>query len=478
MSTTYNVIVIGGGPAGYVAAIRAAQLGLTVACIDNWVNRDGQQAFGGTCLNAGCIPSKALLESSEHYERLQHEFSKHGIQVSDASMDVAQMMQRKAGITKQLTDGIGQLFKANKITGIAGHGKLLESGKVEVTHLDDGNQEVLQAEHIILACGSEPVEIGVAPTNGDSIVDSWGALEFTEVPKTLGVIGGGVIGLELGSVWRRLGAEVTVLEALDDFLAIVDQQVAKTAAREFKKQGLEIKTGARVTGSEVTADGVKVNFSTKDGEQSLMFDKLIVCVGRRPNTAKVADSSADLELDERGYIEIDDHYRTNLPGVYAVGDAVRGPMLAHKGMEEGVAIAEIIATGRGHVNYDAIPSIIYTAPEIAWVGKTEEELKASGVNYHVGTFPFAAVGRAKAMEQTGGLVKFVADAETDRVLGVHIVGPMASELIAEAVLALEYGASSEDIARTMHGHPTLGEAMHEAALSVDGRAIHGVNRKR
>lgn len=478
MSEKYDVIVIGGGPAGYVAAIRAAQLGLNAACIDNWVNRDGSQAFGGTCLNAGCIPSKALLESSKHFERLQHEFGKHGIKTTGASMDVSQMMQRKAGITKQLTDGIGQLFKANKIEGIAGHGKLLEAGKVQVTPLDDGDAYTLEAEHVILACGSEPVDIPVAKANGDTIVDSWGALEFDEVPKTLGVIGGGVIGLELGSVWRRLGSEVTVIEALDDFLAIADRQIAKTAQREFKKQGLEIKVGARVTGSEVTDSGVKVEYDTKGGSETQVFDKLIVCVGRRPNTSKIADSSADLELDERGFIAIDDHFRTNLPKVYAVGDAVRGPMLAHKGMEEGVAIAEIIATGRGHVNYDAIPSIIYTAPEIAWVGKTEEELKSEGRDVSVGTFPFAAVGRAKAMEQTAGMVKFIADAETDRLLGVHIVGPMASELITEAVLALEYGASAEDIARTMHGHPTLGEAMHEAALSVDGRAIHGVNRKR
>lgn len=478
MSEQFDVIVIGGGPAGYVAAIRAAQLGQSVACIDNWENRDGTQAFGGTCLNAGCIPSKALLESSEHYERLQHEFEKHGIKTRGAEMDIEQMMARKSGITKQLTDGIGQLFKANKVEGISGHGKLLGPGKVQVTDMDGDNARELKAEHIVLACGSEPIEIDVAPTDGDKIVDSWGALEFESVPKKLGVIGGGVIGLELGSVWRRLGSEVTVFEALDDFLAIADQQIAKTAQREFKKQGIDIKTGARVTGTEQGYSRIKVNFQDKNGEQQSEFDKLIVCVGRRPNTAKVADSSADLELDERGFIVIDDAFRTNLPGVYAVGDAVRGPMLAHKGMEEGVAVAELIATGRGHVNYDAIPSIIYTAPEIAWVGKTEEELKSAGVEYNVGTFPFAAVGRAKAMEQTAGMVKFLADAETDRVLGVHIVGAMASELIAEAVLALEYGASAEDIARTMHGHPTLSEAMHEAALSVDGRAIHGVNKKR
>jgi len=471
----FDVVVIGGGPAGYPAAIRAAQNGLNAACIDEWQNHDGSRAFGGTCLNAGCIPSKALLESSELYHRAASEFGTHGISVSELGMDIATMQSRKAGIVKQLTSGIAALFRANGVTPLQGHGRLLSDHRVEVTAAD-GNKETIGAKHVILASGSVPIELPIAPFDGKDIVDSWGALEFTEVPKRLGVIGAGVIGLELGSVWHRLGAEVVILEALDDFLFMADAQIAKEAAKHFKRQGLDIRLGAKMTGAAVGETGVSVSYDDSAGKQTLEVDRLIVCVGRRPFTSELLADDAGVALDERGFIQVDEECRTTAADVWAVGDVVRGPMLAHKGTEEGVMVADLIAGKVGEVNYDAIPAVIYTAPEIAWVGKTEAEVKASGAAYKVGTFPFTANGRAKGMEQTDGLVKLITAEEDDELLGVHIVGPVAGELIAEAVLALEFSASGEDLQRTVHAHPTLTEAIHEAALAADKRAIHAINR--
>lgn len=479
MSKKYDLIVIGAGPAGYVAAIRAAQLGMNVACIDKWVNHDGKAAFGGTCLNAGCIPSKALLESSELYHRAQHEFEKHGIATGKVKLDVAAMQARKTGISQQLTGGIAQLFKANGVDGLAGTGQIRGQGKVAFTALGKKKAEMLECDKILIASGSEPVELPMAKFDGKYIVDSWGALEFESVPKRVGVIGAGVIGTELGSVWSRLGADTVLLEAQDQFLAgIADGQIAKDALRQFKKQGLDIRLGARVMSADVKGAGVDVKFSVNGEEHSERFDRLIVAVGRRPYTRDLCSSDASVELDEKGFVAVDEAYRTSMPDVYAVGDVIGGLMLAHKGSEEGVAVAEIIAGHKAKVNYDCVPSVIYTAPEVAWVGKTEEALKAAGVSYRVGSFPFTANGRAKALEAAAGQVKMLACAETDRILGVHMVGPYVSELIAEMVLAMEYGATSEDIALTMHAHPTLSESVHEAALSVDGRAIHAINKKR
>jgi dihydrolipoamide dehydrogenase len=471
----FDVVVIGGGPAGYPAAIRAAQNGLSVACIDEWQNHDGSRAFGGTCLNAGCIPSKALLESSELYHRAASEFSTHGIAVSDLGMDVSTMQSRKFGIVKQLTGGIKALFKANGVTALQGHGRLLADRRVEFTAAD-GATETLSAGHVVLATGSAPIELPVAPFDGESIVDSWGALEFDAVPKRLGVIGAGVIGLELGSVWHRLGAEVVILEALEDFLYMTDAQIAKEAGRHFKRQGLDIRLGAKMTGAAIGDNGVSVTFEDSNGEQTLEVDKLIVCVGRRPFTTGLLAEDSGVAVDERGFIQVNETCQTTAAKVWAVGDVVRGPMLAHKGTEEGVMVADLIAGKVGEVNYDAIPSVIYTAPEIAWVGKTEAEVKASGIAYKVGTFPFAANGRAKGMEQTDGLVKLITAEDDDELLGVHILGPVAGELIAEAVLAIEFSASGEDLQRTVHAHPTLTEAIHEAALAADNRAIHAINR--
>jgi dihydrolipoyl dehydrogenase len=474
MSKSFDVVVIGAGPAGYVAAIRAAQHGLKVACIDEWKNHDGKNAFGGTCLNAGCIPSKALLESSELFHRAAHEFDKHGIKISKPKIDVAAMQKRKEGIVRQLTGGIAGLLKANKVEGLVGHGKLLAGKKIEFTPVK-GKAETLEAKHVILASGSTPVELKVAPWTDDKIVDSWGALEFTEVPGSLGVIGAGVIGLELGSVWNRLGARVTVLEAMDDFLFMADRDVAKETAKQFKKQGLEIKLGARMTAAKAGSKGVTVDYEDKDGKQSMTVDKLVVAVGRRPFTDGLLADDAGIAIDERGFIKVDDECRTSVPGVFAVGDCVRGPMLAHKGSEEGVMAADLIAGEVAEMNYDVIPSVIYTAPEIAWVGKTEEEVKKSGRKYKTGSFPFAASGRAKAMESTAGMVKIISAEDDDEILGVHIVGPMAGELISEAVLAMEFSASTEDIQRTIHAHPSLAEAMHEASLAVDKRALNFPN---
>jgi len=475
MARNFDVVVIGAGPAGYVAAIRATQHGMHVACIDEWKNTDGSNAFGGTCLNAGCIPSKALLESSELYHRAQHEFSKHGIKASGIEVDIAKMQKRKAGIVRQLTGGIAGLFKANKVTGLVGHGRLLADRNVEFTPVD-GEVEVLDTRYVILATGSTPIELGIAPFDGERIVDSRGALEFEAVPQTLGVVGGGVIGLELGSVWSRLGSEVTVLEAMDDFLFMADRDVAKEAGRQFKKQGMTIRLGAKVTAAKVSGDKVAVNYDDKSGAQPLEVDKLVVAVGRRPFTDGLLADDSGIGLDARGFIEVDDECRTNVKGVFAVGDCVRGPMLAHKGSEEGVMAADLIAGEIAEVNYNVIPSVIYTSPEIAWVGKTEEEAQASGREYKVGSFPFAASGRAKAMEQTAGMVKIVSAVDDDEILGVHIVGPMAGELISEAVLAMEFSASTEDIQRTIHAHPSLAEAMHEASLAVDNKALNFPNK--
>jgi dihydrolipoamide dehydrogenase len=475
MARTYDVIVIGGGPAGYVAAIRCAQLGLETACVDKWINFRGEPALGGTCLNVGCIPSKTLLESSEQYHRVNDTLGDHGIQIDSIKLDLDQMMARKERIVLELTNGIASLLKANKVTWLKGHGKLLADRQVEVT-ASAGTAETLNADQVIIATGSVPMALGSAPIDGDLIVDSTGALDFRQVPKRLGVIGAGVIGLELGSVWRRLGSEVILLEAVDDFLALVDQQVARESLRQFRKQGLDIHLGARVMGTRKTKKQVEVQYQDKDGEHETMVDKLLVCVGRRPNTDNIAAPEADLLLDERGYVHVNDLCETNLPGVYAIGDVVRGPMLAHKGSEEGVMVAENIAGGHGHMNYNTIPWVIYTNPEIAWVGKTEQALKAEGTPYKTGIFPFAANGRAKAMDGATGMVKLLAHGETDALLGCHISGLYASELIQEAVLAMEFSASSEDLARTIHGHPTLYEAVHEAALAVQGRALHKINK--
>lgn len=475
MNTAFDVVVIGAGPAGYVAAIRAAQHGLNVACIDKWKNYDGSATFGGTCLNAGCIPSKALLESSELYHRAKHEFATHGISVSEPSMDIGKMQARRAGIVKQFTGGIEALFKANKVTGLKGTGKLIGEGQVLYTD-HEGNEVTLTGQQVILAAGSIPTQLPFMPFDEETIVDSWRALEFDHVPRRIGIIGGGVIGLELGSVWSRLGAEVTILEAQDDFLFMADRQIARDAQRQFKAQGLDIRLGAMVKGADKTEGGMTLRYEDKKGEQSIEVDKVIVAVGRRPYSEGLFGEGVNIDMDERGFVAVDDECRTSMPNVWAVGDLVRGPMLAHKGSEEGVAVADLIAGEVGELNYDAIPSVIYTAPEIAWVGKTEEELKTAGVEYKTGTFNFAANGRAKALEQASGVAKVIADANDDQILGVHIVGPMAGELIAEAVLAMEFSASAEDIQRTIHAHPSLSEALHEAALAADNKAIHAINR--
>jgi dihydrolipoamide dehydrogenase len=475
MSDKFDVVVIGAGPAGYPAAIRAAQNKLSVACVDEWKNFDGTYAFGGTCLNAGCIPSKALLESSELFQRAKDEFGIHGIKLGDIELDLAAMQKRRASIVKTMTNGILALFKANGVVGMQGHGRLLPGNKVVVTG-PDGSERTLEAKNVVLASGSTPIRLKTVPHDGKFIVDSWNALEFDAVPARLGVIGAGVIGLELGSVWRRLGSEVTVLEAIAQFLPMVDQAIAREAQRHFKKQGLDIKLGAKVLSAAAKAGAVEVVYADAQGEHTLQVDKLVVAVGRRPFTEGLLAEGTGVKVDARGFIEVDEHCRTNVPNVWAVGDVVRGPMLAHKGKEEGVMVADLIAGQFGEVNYKVIPSVIYTAPEIAWVGQTEEEVKAGGRPYKVGTFPFAASGRARAMEAGQGMAKIVSAKDDDEVLGVHVIGPLAGELISEAVLAMEYSASTEDIQRTIHAHPTLSEAIHEAALAVDKKAIDGMNR--
>ena len=477
----YDVIVIGSGPGGYVAAIRAAQLGLKTACVEKWRDDKGKTVNGGTCLNVGCIPSKALLDSSHRYHDAHEGFAKHGITTGKLAIDVPAMLERKNKVVAQMSGGIGGLFQANKVTSIAGKGKVLAGKKVEVTDAD-GKVTVYQAGNIILASGSVPVNIPVAPVNpadNDIIVDSTGALEFSEVPKRLGVIGAGVIGLELGSVWSRLGSEVVCLEAMDSFLAMMDQQIAKESAKIFKKQGLDIRLSCRVTGTEIKGQQVEVTFADKDGnEQKETFDKLIVCVGRRPYTEGLLAEDSGVNLDERGFVFVDENCATNVAGVWAVGDIVRGPMLAHKASEEGVIVAERIAGQQAMMNYDVIPNVIYTHPEVASVGQTEEQLKAAGEDYKVGTFPFLAVGRAVAADEQDGMVKIISHGKTDRILGCHIVGPSASDLTQQIAIAMEFGSTAEDIGMTVFGHPTFSEAVKEAALAANGHAIHMPNRKK
>lgn len=471
MSRAFDVVVIGGGPGGYAAAIKAAQLGLSSACIEMRINDAGKPALGGTCLNVGCIPSKALLDTSHKYAEANESFAVHGIEAKGLSIDIKAMMTRKDKVVGQLTQGISALFKANGVTWLQGWGRYMGQGKVEFKP-HDGEAEQLEAEHVILASGSEPVNIPVAPLDGEHIVDSTGALKFTEVPKRLGVIGAGVIGLELGSVWARLGAEVTVLEAMDSFLPMVDKQVSKEAARIFGRQGLDVRLGARVVGSQVKDGHVVVEYTDAKGDQSLECDKLIVAVGRRPFTQDLLAPGSGVKLDERGFIHVNAHCETAVPKVYAIGDIVRGPMLAHKATEEGVMVAERIAGHAIDLNYDAIASVIYTHPEVAWVGMTEEQAKASGEPYKVGVFPFAANGRALASNDSGGLVKVVAHAETDRLLGVHVIGPQATEIVMQGVVAMEFGGSAEDLQLMVFAHPSVSEALHEAALAVDNKAIH------
>ncbi len=478
MSDKYDVVVIGSGPAGYVAAIRAAQLGLKTACIEKWQNDEGKGVNGGTCLNVGCIPSKALLDSSYKYHEAKEDLGIHGITTKGVVMDIPAMLARKNKIINQLTGGIAGLFKANGVTALYGTGKLLAGKKVELT-ANDGAVSVIEASNVILASGSLPIDIPVANVDGDLIVDSTGALEIGEVPKRLGVIGAGVIGLELGSVWNRLGSDVVLLEAMEDFLAIMDKAIAKESKKIFTKQGLDIRLGARVTGTEIKKGAVEVTFKTADGsEHKETFDKLIVCVGRRAFTDGLLAEDSGVQLDERGTVFVNDQCATNVSGVYAIGDLVRGPMLAHKGSEEGVMVAEIIAGHKAQMNYDIVPNVIYTHPEVASVGQTEEQIKAAGEPYNVGVFPFAASGRAMAANDTDGMVKIIAHADTDRILGCHIVGPSAADLVQQVAIAMEFGSSAEDLGMTVFGHPTLSETVHEAALAVNGSAIHIANRKR
>ena len=476
MSTkSFDVVVIGGGPGGYIAAIRAAQLGFNTACIDEWKNDKGGPAPGGTCTNVGCIPSKALLQSSDHFEHAGHSFADHGIGLKDLTIDVKKMLSRKDTVVKQNNDGILYLFKKNKVSFFHGRGAFAKA--VDGGHEVTVGEETLVGKHIIVATGSNARELPGAPFDEERILTNDGALRIGAVPKTLGLIGAGVIGLEMGSVWRRLGADVTVLEGLPTFLGAVDEQIAKEAHKAFVKQGLKIELGVKVgeikAGKKGQNSQISIAYTTAKGEAlTLAVDKLIVSIGRVPNTTGLNGEAVGLKLDERGAILVDEECRTNLPGVWAVGDVVRGPMLAHKAEEEGVAVAERIAGQHGHVNFNTIPWVIYTSPEIAWVGETEQQLKARGADYKAGTFPFMANGRARALGDTTGMVKFLADAKTDEILGVHIVGPMASELIAEAVVAMEFKASSEDIARICHAHPSLSEAMKEAALAVDKRTLN------
>ena len=476
MAKQYQVIVIGAGPAGYAAAIRCAQLGFSTACIDASVDAGGAPVLGGTCLNWGCIPSKALLDASHKFVEARDHFGEIGLEVNGLAVDVAKMMARKEQVVQGLTGGVAALFKGNGVTSLAGTGQL-QAGRRVAFRGHDGSAEDLSAEHVILAPGSVPMEIPPAPLTPERIVDSTGALEFTAVPERLGVIGAGVIGLELGSVWCRLGSEVVVLEALPDFLPTADRRIARDALKAFKGQGLDIRLGAKVTGAEAGDDGVSVAFAEDGAERRLTVDKLIVAVGRRPNTAGLLAEDSGVALDERGFVAVDEHCATAVAGVYAVGDCVRGPMLAHKGTEEGVMVAERIAGFKPAVNYDAVPNVIYTHPEIAWVGQTEEALAASGLEVKTGVFPFAASGRALAANEAQGLVKVVAEAESDRLLGLHVFGPQASEIVAQGVIGMEFDASAEDLGLTMFAHPTLSEAVHEAALGVAGRAIHMVNRK-
>ncbi len=474
MSKKFDVVVIGGGPGGYIAAIRASQLGMNVACIDEWKNSKGGPALGGTCTNVGCIPSKALLQSSEHFDHATHHFADHGIEVKGVSMDVAKMVARKDLVVKQNNDGIQYLLKKNKVTFFHGRGSIVKAveGGYEIK-VAGAAEETLVGTQIVVATGSSARAMPGTPFDEEMILSNEGALALGVMPKKLGLIGAGVIGLEMGSVWRRLGSDVQILEALPTFLGAVDEQIAKEAHKAFIKQGLQVELGVKIGDIKTTKKGVSVAWTNAKGEaQTLEVDKLIISIGRVPNTLGLNVEAVGLNLDERGAIVVDDQCRANLPGVWAIGDVVRGPMLAHKAEEEGVAVAERMAGQHGHVNFNTIPWVIYTSPEIAWVGQTEQQLKAEGRAYKAGTFPFLANGRARALGDTTGMVKMLADATTDEILGVHIVGPMASELIAECVVAMEFKASSEDLARICHAHPSLSEATKEAALAVDKRALN------
>jgi len=467
----YDVVVIGGGPGGYVAAIRCGQLGLATALVDEWLGTDGKPALGGTCLNVGCIPSKALLDSSHHYHNLAHLLPAHGITIKGASLDVATMQARKNKVVQTMNRGVAALLKKNKVTAFSGHGRLQAGNHVAIA-VHGADEEVVGTKNVIIASGSVPIDIPVAPVDGRSIVDNTGALAFDDVPKRLGIIGAGVIGLELGSVWNRLGSEVVILEALEDFLPAADRQIARDALKAFTKQGLAIHLGARVTGAKAGKKGVSVKYEDQAGSKALEVDRLVVAVGRRAFTDGLVDADVGLAMDDAGRIQVDELCRSSIDGVYAVGDVVKGPMLAHKASEEGIAVAESIAGFKAHIDHRTVPWVIYSHPEIAWVGDTEQQLAEKGIASRSGSFPYRALGRAHGSGETDGFVKILADAKTDEILGVHIFGAQASELIAEAVTAMVFRASSEDLARTVHAHPTLSEAVHEAALAVDGRAIH------
>lgn len=480
MKNSYDLVVIGGGPGGYEAAIRAAQLGFSTACIEKRIHK-GEPALGGTCLNVGCIPSKALLDSSHRYEATRHELAEHGITTGDVAIDVAKMLERKDSIVKGLTAGVAGLLKGNGVDWLQGVGTLLDGKAAEkqvkfTAH--DGTETTITAKYVILAAGSVPIEIPVAKTDGEHIVDSTGALEFKEAPKRLGVIGAGVIGLELGSVWRRLGSEVVVYEAMPEFLAVADKDISKEAAKLLKKQGLDIRVDTKVTNAEVVNGEVVVTNDVKGETKTETFDKLIVCVGRRAYSEALLADGCGIELTERGLVAVDDQCKTNLDGVYAIGDLVRGPMLAHKAMEEGMMAVERIHGEKAQVNYDTIISVIYTHPEIAWVGLTEEQAKARGHEVKTGSFSLAANGRALAQGEGQGLIKVVADAKTDRLLGLHMVGVGAGDIVHQGMIALEFVSSVEDLQLMTFAHPTVSEAVHEAALSADGRAIHAIQRKK
>jgi dihydrolipoamide dehydrogenase len=473
----FDVVVIGGGPAGYVAAIRSAQLGLKTACIEEYVDAKNNPTFGGTCLNVGCIPSKALLDSSHRYQEATSHLKIHGIEVGSVALDIPAMMKRKNDIVAKLTGGIGGLFAANKVTPIAGRGKVLADSKVQITDIE-GKKEIIESKNIIIASGSSPIEIGSAIFNDTNILDSTGALEIDKVPETLGVIGAGVIGLELGSVWARLGSKVTVIEAMDDFLFMADKEVAKETFKDFKKQGLDIRLGCKLTSSKSLKNSVKITYENNGSSENMEFEKLIVAVGRKPNTSDIFEEDCGISLDEKGFISVNQNCQTDVKNIWAIGDVVRGPMLAHKGSEEGIMVAERIAGKHAEMNYDLVPSVIYTHPEIAWVGKNEEELKNDNIEYKVGKFPFAASGRALAVEQSVGFVKLLTDAKTDTIIGVHVFGPSAAEIVQQALISMEFGASSEDLGLTIFSHPTVSEALHEAALSVSNQAIHIGNKRK
>ena len=472
----FDVVIVGSGPAGYVAAIRAAQLGLKTACIEKSLDSEGKSQLGGTCLNVGCIPSKALLDSSHRYSDALNHFSDHGIEVSKPKLDIPKMMKRKEKVVAQLTAGVGGLLKANKVNTISGEAKVLNANQVQVSTLN--KTEIIETKNIVIASGSLPINIPVAPIDQNNIVDSTGALEFESVPKKLGIIGAGVIGLELGSVWARLGSEVTILEAMDDFLPMADSKISKDVLKEFNKQGLNINLSSKVTSAKSNTKNVKVSFENQDGNAESSFDKLIVAVGRKPNTKNLFDENSGLLLDEKGFIPVNDFCETRVKNIWAVGDVVRGPMLAHKASEEGVMVVERIAGKHAEMHYDLVPSVIYTHPEVAWVGKNEAELLESGIEFKTGSFPFAASGRALATGESAGFVKVIAHKKTDTILGVHAFGPSAADIVQQGVVAMEFGASAEDLGLTIFSHPTVSEALHEAAMAVNGNAIHIGNRKK